>query len=58
MGGKALGPVKARCPSEGNVMAGRQKWMGMWGHPLTEARGGMGDGIEVWAWGTRKEDNI
>lgn len=39
MGEEALGPVKAGCPVEGNVRAGRQEWVGGLGSTLIEAGG-------------------
>ena len=44
MGGEALGPVKAQCPSVGgSARAVRQEWEGRWGSTLIEAGGaGMG----------------
>ena len=51
MGGEVLGPVKALCPSIGELQDQEWEWVG-WG-----ARGG-GRGLGIFTGETRKWDNI
>jgi hypothetical protein len=51
MGGKALGPVKALCPSIGECQDQKWEWVG-WG-----AEGGE-KGLGIFGGKTRKRDNI
>ena len=39
MGGEAVGPVKARCPSVGNVRVVRWEWVTVWRSTLIEGMG-------------------
>jgi hypothetical protein len=55
MGGEALGPVKAPCPSVEECRVERQEWVSGWVNTLIDAGGGNGIGEFGGIW---KGDNI